>query len=211
MKLNAQILAGSVLVLAALGLKIYGQPKVADQWTHVAPKFEPLLENREVQIDPGELHDLMFDTSIKLLMLDVRDESCYNIFHLQDAILVTLEELPQLQWHTFPANTVVVTMSNDERDATEAWKRLKLLQVPNAYILEGGINRWLDIFGHDEHHEFCAPDPTQLGNEVLRHKFLAALGHRQLAAHPEMHHKQERTYTKKVKLANQGRKGGGCG
>ena len=47
------------------------------------------------------------------------------------------------------ANTVYVTVSNDEEAATEAWKLLVANSVPNAYLLEGGFNNWNEVFGED--------------------------------------------------------------
>ncbi len=56
-------------------------------------------------------------------------------------------------------------MSNDERDATEAWKTLIANNVINAYVLEGGINDWLEIFGEDADPKPVAY-PDQLGVRI---------------------------------------------
>jgi hypothetical protein len=44
-------------------------------------------------------------------------------------------------------NTVLVLVSNDETAATEAWKVVVAESVQNLYILEGGVNNWLALFG----------------------------------------------------------------
>ncbi len=41
-------------------------------------------------------------------------------------------------------------MSNDEAQATEAWRYLVAEGVINAYVLEGGVNYWLTTFGESE-------------------------------------------------------------
>lgn len=81
-------------------------------------------------------------------MLDVRSEADYNLFHLVDAQHVPLEVLPQRipELRLEPTNTVFLVMSNDEAATTQAWKMMVAESVPNAYILEGGINHWLSIF-----------------------------------------------------------------
>ena len=86
-------------------------------------------------------------------MLDVRPETDYNLFHIHGAQNISLDELqayiPEI--HAQQAlNTVFVVMSNDEKAATEAWKILMAESVPNVYILEGGINNWIAIFGEEE-------------------------------------------------------------
>ena len=45
-------------------------------------------------------------------------------------------------------------MSGGEEAATEAWKGLTALNVPNVYLLAGGLNYWLDVYGHAGH-EAC--------------------------------------------------------
>ncbi len=69
-----------------------------------------------------------------------------------------------------PAGTVVVLMSNDETQATEAWKTLVAKGVLNAYILEGGLNNFIGA---------CCEvpfDPIPGGDEMLRYDITAALG-----------------------------------
>ena len=66
------------------------------------------------------------DTKIKTVMIDVREEVDFNLFHILDARHVPLAEISNPEFiselHFEPANTVFVLMSNDEAAATEAWK-----------------------------------------------------------------------------------------
>ena len=43
-----------------------------------------------------------------------------------------------------------MTISNDESAAVQAWKLLVASGVPNVYVLEGGINRWIAFFGKED-------------------------------------------------------------
>jgi hypothetical protein len=104
---------------------------------------------------------------------------------------------------------VVVLMSNDESAATEAWKVLVAEAVPNVYILEGGINNWISIFGKEETaiHRLT----TVAGSDNLCYLFDAALGDRYLAADPPPY-EWVLEYTPKIILQNRrGVSGGGCG
>jgi len=99
-------------------------------------------------------------------------------------------------------------MSNDETLATEAWKLMTAESIPNVYILEGGINYWLDIFAAEDK---AIRRVAASGEEVLRYDFPAALGARYPAATPDPHH-YELEYTPKIKLdVKRGPGGGGCG
>lgn len=144
-------------------------------------------------------------------MLDVRSEADYNLFHIQDAQQVNMDELlamvPEL--HLQPANTLFVVMSNDETAATEAWKMLQAEAVPNAYILEGGINNWLATFGTES---FLAEHPPRpAGDDQLKYTFDAALGSRYAVAEPDPH-LYELEYEPKVQMElKRAPTSGGCG
>ena len=204
----------AALLLAAAGLAWHGQPGVAQQWEFLAPQYEPRLSERQVHIDPAELLHLMNDDYIDLVIFDVRDELDWNQFHLADAERIALEELPAQRdrLRALPENAVLVVVSNDEILATEAWKRLMVIDRPNAYILAGGLNLWLNIYGQPEqggagHGQASLAQP----NGRLRHRFNMALGARHAAARPDEHLAPQRDYTPKVQLLKKIAKAGGCG
>ncbi len=201
--------AGMLVVLAVVSIDV-GQPTVKDVWQRIAAEKEPLLVNRSVQIHPGELVDLINDDQINLVMLDLRDEVDYNLFHLKDVVSVRSDELEirSLSLLSAPQNTVTALIDNNEQRSTEGWKVLVAEGVPNVYILEGGMNYWLDIFGHDGH-DGC-PTATQPDSQEFRHIFNMAIGAGHLASEPDSESiKME--YTSKVKLEKKkAPKAGGC-
>jgi len=175
--------AGALVAMAAVVLVI-GQPTNADRWQTIAAEYQAKLDQRKVQIAPAELLKYMNDSRIKTIPLDVRDERYYNQFHLRGAVHVPLEDV-QAKAREFQfelANTVFVTMSNDEAGATEAWKILKAESLPNVYILEGGINGWLDTYAQDSFdEEDLIPNHKP---DQLAYRFKAATGSRHDAAEP---------------------------
>lgn len=201
------------LCLIAAGLIVKGQPSFETRWRRMEAKYKPMLNSRSVLIDPGELLLLLYDHGITLTILDVRSERDFNLFHLADAVRGDIDDLERFHWTELPSNTVVVVMSNGETDAVEAWKRLKLLHVTNAYVLEGGANGWLTAFG----------DPSEVlkretagmggdsGDEQLEYRFTAALGGRHAVSRPDVKLAGMRVFEKKVKTQSQARKSGGCG
>ena len=172
---------------------------------------DQMLEKRLVQVSPAELFKTVYNQKINLIMLDVRHESDYNLYHLEGAVNVPLEKLssivPDLLTEP-PANSVFVLMSNDEAAATQAWKRLSASAVPNVYILEGGINNWIAFFGKDE--GFASAAPT--GNDTLGYLFPAALGSRYESCNPDPQAYEELEFEAKIKLQlKRDKSGGGCG
>ncbi|WP_420628657.1 YeeE/YedE thiosulfate transporter family protein [Candidatus Leptofilum sp.] len=203
--------AGGGLALAAVGLIFIGQPTTLDRWNRIADEKTAVLEERAVQVHPGEMLEHVHDPNIKAVLLDVRSEADYNQFHILDAEHVPLAELPERipMLHMEAANTVFFVMSNDETAATAAWKTLQAESVPNVYILEGGVNNWLSLFANDE---FLAVNPpVERGDDQLAFAFPAALGDRQFPAEPDPH-KYEFAYVPKVVLElKRAPASGGCG
>ncbi len=206
---KSRYIGAGVLVLLALIILVIGDPTTEDYWDAVAGEEQPRLDNREVQIHPGELLELMNDGYKNLILLDVRTERDYNQFHLRAANQIS--PTPEAVEDAAPAligldpRTVIVTMSNGEDDATVAWKSLTANDVINVYILEGGVNAWLDIFGED-----ADPKPVNYPDE-LAFTFTSALGGRCVASDPDAH-EFHLVFEPKVKIAAAGTLvGGGCG
>ncbi len=212
-----------ILILIALAVMIIGQPNTNEKYARVeiqrtvndekvtfAP--EKLLVDRIVQIHPGELLANLADQKLNIIMLDVRSEADFNMFHIRGAQNVPMDQveilIPGLL--TQPTtNKVVVLMSNDEIAATEAWRVLVANSVSNVYILEGGINNWISTFGAEESE--ITPTPSPVADDTLHYVFLSALGDRYEAAYPQPH-EWILEYTPKIQLQRQrGPAGGGCG
>lgn len=209
---KARYVGAGVFVILAIAIAVIGQPTTLDRWERLAPVKQAALDTREYQIHPGELLASIHDHKLNLVMLDVRSEADYNLFHLLDAENVTPAEIPGHidDFIAQPANTLFVVMSNDETAATEVWKTMVAESVPNVYILAGGINTWLDTFSTGFEEEYCA-ETTQTGDDELRYEFSAALGSGCPAAYPDHEH-YEIEYEKKIKMElKRAPSGGGCG
>jgi len=204
--------AGALVVIALIVLMI-GQPTTEDRWAKIAPEKNLELDARAYQIHPAELLHTMHDHKLNLVMLDVRDEDDYNLFHLADAENVEPLKISEMidTLISQPANTVFVVMSNDETSATETWRVLVAESVPNVYILDGGINNWLDTFATEFESEFCGQVKTA-GNDDLRYDFTAALGSGCPAAFPAIEHYEDLEFVPKIKMElKRAPTSGGCG
>jgi rhodanese-related sulfurtransferase len=170
-----------------------------------------MLEKRLVQIAPAELFKTVYNQNINLIMLDVRPEADYNLYHIKGALNVPLDKLSQIIPDLLtepPANSVFVLMSNDEAAATKAWKQLVASSIPNVYILEGGVNSWIAFFGKEE--GFQSAGST--GDDQLGYVFPAALGSSYESCDPNPIHYEELEFEAKIKLElKRDKSGGGCG
>mgnify|MGYP006277555455 CR=1 FL=1 len=209
---QARYWGAGILAAASLVIALLGQPTTADRWKMLASTEGPKLETGQYDIHPGELLDTLHDHKLNLIMIDVRSESDYNLFHLLDARHIPAPEISDHvdEFISQPANTVFVVMSNDEMVSTEAWKTLTAQSVPNVYILKGGINRWLTTFSTEFEESYCGEVKTASTGE-LRYEFNAALGSNCPAAYPDQE-KYELEYIPRIELElKRAPVGGGCG
>ena len=217
-------LAGAgLLVVAAIAVVVIGSPSLESRYARAqiqrtvegqAVKYtaDELLSRRMVQIHPGELLKTMADDRLRTIIIDVRPEADYNLFHIKGAVNIPLAEIvnyiPALLEQQ-AANTIYVTVSNDEAAATEAWKILIASSVPNVYILEGGVNNWIAVFGQDE--DGILPLNVTI-TDALHYAFNAALGDRYACADPSPLAEWEIEYEPKIQLQlKRDKSGGGCG
>ncbi len=187
---QAWVAAGGRLAVALLTAGL-GQPDASDRWEQHAETLTPLLEDRTVYVHPMEVAELTRDTGVYTVVLDVREERDFNLFHLKKSRNISLDELatPEVLQALAgaPGNTVHFMVSNDDARATEAWKIATANGVQNVYIIEGGINRWLTLF----------PPPPCLGKirdeggeeEALDFDFYRAVGDCCNSAYPEVKHR----------------------
>jgi rhodanese-related sulfurtransferase len=226
-----RIVGAGALIVLALAVVFIGSPSLEQKYaklrftrTETTPQLnadpivntytytaDQMLAKRLVQITPAELFKTVYNQSINLIMLDVRPESDYNLYHLKGAINIPLDKLssiiPDLLTEP-PANSVFVLMSNDETAATEAWKQLSAAAVPNVYLLEGGINNWIAFFGKEDGLQPLAAT----GADQLGYIFPAALGSTYESCDPNPEEYEKLEFEAKIKLQlKRDKSGGGCG
>lgn len=237
-----KLAAAGTLLLVALVTLIIGQPDTQRRWRWVEPLAQGQLADRSVYVHPGEVVELKQNAALNVRILDIRPEQDTNLFRVMDSRRVALEDVdsPLLlqSLGSAPANTIVFLISNGERMATEAWKRLRAHAIPNIYIVEGGYNHWLSVYVPDP----CIAEPLGEGahrgdDEALHYRFFQAVGERTYAAHPDcackrpptdcflasnpgLHNRPTVThdpkapkvsYTRKVTLTTASKPKGGCG
>jgi rhodanese-related sulfurtransferase/uncharacterized membrane protein (DUF485 family) len=225
-------LGAAGLLSAALAVVVIGSPSLEDRYqqlsfkrtevvkqadskpvtvTHIYSANE-MLDRRLVFTSPAEAFKARYLQAIKPVYLDVRSQSDYNLYHLADSNNVPLERLEKVVPDLLSepsANTVFITISNDEAAAIEAWKLLVASGVQNVYILEGGINRWIATFGAQD----AALKPlASAGADQLRYAFSAALGERYKSCSPDPIRYEHLDFQPRIVLQlRRDKSGGGCG
>jgi rhodanese-related sulfurtransferase len=136
------------LVAASLVLVGHGQPTPEAKFALLGPEVRRSVEERGIFVDPAEVVALRKDIGVKVVILDLRDETEFNLFHIGESRRVSLSELESpARLKTLldqPPSTVTFLVGNGEAAAFTAWKHLIAQGVPNLYVIDGGMNRWLE-------------------------------------------------------------------
>lgn len=230
--------AGSALVLASVVVMAKGQPTPAQKFDLMGAEVRRPLEERAVFVHPAEVVALKNDLSVAVQILDLRDEHDFNLFHLGGARRVNAQSLlraGQLKdLLALPGSAVTFLVASREEEAVAAWKELKAMGVGNLYVIDGGIDRWLELYPVPA---CVAERAAPAGPEASGWRFAYATGDSLPSAWPELTasrgfhspcqdpaslaegHEGGREgitwpayqFTKKVKLKSKAAVKGGCG
>jgi rhodanese-related sulfurtransferase len=234
---RAVLVFAGVLVAASMVLVVNGQPDPDAKFARMGPELRRSVEERGIFVDPAEVVALRKDIGVQVAILDLRGERDFNLFHVGGSRRASLEELEApgvlKQLLDQPPTTVTFLVGSGEAAALRAWKRLTALGVPNLYVIDGGVNQWLERYPVDA----CVAERVGRadGRDGEAWRFLYATGSTQRASWPELdssrsfrspcgatageghattHHARawpEHTYTKRVKLKAKTVVKGGCG
>ncbi|HEX9051793.1 MAG TPA: YeeE/YedE thiosulfate transporter family protein [Anaeromyxobacter sp.] len=235
---RGKVAAAGALLAAAVVLTIRGDPSPEQRWAWTAPEVKRAVEDRSMFVDPAEVVALRKDINVQTDVLDLRSEHDFNLFHVGGARRVDPADLTRLSDETKvlldrPANAVTFLVGNGEAAALAAWKSLKALGAPNVYVVDGGVNRWLERYPVPG----CVAVRTGAAadGDSLAYRFAHATGDREPAAWPERGESQlfltpcedevsrggegghgeitwpAYAFTKKVKLKAKAAVKGGCG
>jgi rhodanese-related sulfurtransferase len=205
--------AGGTLLAMAGVVFFVGQPSSATRWSWVEAEEAPRLEKRAVMVSPAEVLNYMYSEQITMQLVDIRSASDFDTFHIDGAQHIAsnqlLSHLPE--WQVLTGNNVIILMGNDETASIEAWKMLVSENIANVYILDGGINRWIDMF------DLSSDDIEVVEQEVmddqLGYQFPAGVDFMPLARpNPSSYGPFDLEYTPRIELqGKKGATGGGCG
>ena len=164
----------AALIAVALSVIFIGSPSTEQKYTQLAPVKDTALAKREVQIVPAELFHTMYDNKLQLVILDIRSEADYNLFHLRGA----QRAAQRSERHRAGTSCQCRAQQSCGRDEQRRSRRDYGVEdsvaeaIPNVYILEGGVNNWLAFFGKED--KTITPIKATV-TESLQYKFTSAL------------------------------------
>lgn len=148
------LISGLVVFIFAAIVLFLGQPGPEAKWEKVSQQYQKMLQDKDVFIHPLEYVKTWNDASIKLLTLDFRSQEDFKKFHLDSAKNASFADIENKDFvfnlNQLPAQGVVVIVANNDDESTKAWRWLKAQGVTNLYILDKGMDNWIQIFSKDD-------------------------------------------------------------
>jgi rhodanese-related sulfurtransferase len=150
-KMNARLLLAAAII--PLGLIIAAVPENTTRPYKLTAE-ELLNEVSEGQqfMSPDEIAHMIISNDPSLQLIDVRSVAEYEKFSLPNAINVPLENLLSAEYVDILNQDVKLNVfySNSSSHANQAWMITRQLGYNNNYVLQGGLNYWVETIMNPE-------------------------------------------------------------
>lgn len=168
--MKPRLLLASVIV--PLGLIIAAVPENTTKPYQLTA--EQLLNEvkQELQfIHPDQVADMLIQKDPSLQLIDVRSSAEFEKFSLPGAINIPLQDLLSDDYEYYVNQEVKLNVfySNGSNAANEAWMITRQLGYKNNYVLQGGLNYWVETIMNPE-----KPAETSPNEELARYDFRKA-------------------------------------
>lgn len=122
---------------------------------------------------PDEVAHMLITEDPSLVLIDVRSQDEYEKFHLPGAINIPLASLLDEQWTDYVNQDLRynVFYSNGTVNANQAWMLTRQLGYENNFVLQGGLNYWVETIINPE-----APGATSPDEEIAKYDFRKGAG-----------------------------------
>lgn len=137
---------------------------------------EQLLEqvNSGMQyFSPDEVANMLVMEDPSFLLIDVRGQNEYEEFHLPGAINIPVSDILSEDWVDYLDQDARhnIFYGNSSVKANEAWMITIQLGYNNNYVLQGGLNYWVETIMNPE-----APPITSPDEEIAKYNFRKGAG-----------------------------------
>ncbi len=149
--MKARLILASVIV--PLGLIIAAVPENTTKPFRLTA--QQLLDEvkEELQfVHPDQVADMLIQKDPSLQLIDVRSKAEFEKFSLPGAINIPLENLLSPDYADYLNQDVNMNVfySNSSNKANQAWMITRQLGYNNNYVLQGGLNYWVETIMNPE-------------------------------------------------------------
>ena len=162
------------LIIIPLGMIMAAIPQNTTHPYKLAP--DQMLEyvNSGMQyFSPDEIANMIINEDPSLLLIDVRSKDEYEKFNLPGSINIPLSALLEEQWKDYLNQDLRLNVfySNSTVNANQAWMLTRQLGYENNYVLQGGLNYWVETIMNP-----TPPSSTSPNEEIAKYDFRKGAG-----------------------------------
>lgn len=160
--------------IVGLGLIIAAVPQnTTHPYKLTASQLLEEARGRQQFFSPDELADKLINKDPSIQLIDVRDQDAFEKFSLPGAINIPLSDLLNEQYTDVLNQDIRMNIlySNGTVEANQAWMIIRQLGYENNFVLEGGLNHWIETIINPQ-----KPASTSPNEELARYDFRQAAG-----------------------------------
>ena len=134
-----QKLAAVAVLLGAIA--VVGEPNMGDRVTLNTRELSGIVESKVDHVTALELADWIIQARADYRLIDLREPSDFQTYHIPTAESVSLTQLTD---YPLRRNEKIVLYSDGGIHSAQAWMLLKARDYKAAYMLLGGLDSWKD-------------------------------------------------------------------
>ena len=161
-------------ILIPLGLIIAAIPEnTTKQYKLTAAELLEEVKSGTQFMYPDEVADMIISKDPSLQMIDVRSAADFEKFSLPNSINIPLVDILNPEWEDYIYQDVKLNVfySNGTNDANQAWMITRQLGYENNYVLQGGLNYWVETIMNPEEPTSASPN-----EEIAKYNFRKGAG-----------------------------------
>ena len=165
--MNPRLLLAAVLI--PLGLIIAAVPyNTTKPYKLTADQLLDEVISETQFISADEIAKMIVEKNPVLQLIDVRSSSEFDKYSLHGAINIPMEDLLNADWTPYLDQDLKVNVfySNGTIKANQAWMITRQLGYRNNYVMQGGLNHWMEAIIHPNPPDNLSPD-----EEFARYEF----------------------------------------
>ncbi|MCF8227492.1 MAG: rhodanese-like domain-containing protein [Bacteroidales bacterium] len=149
------------IIFVSLGLIIAAVPEnTTKPYKLTANELLDEVKSGTQFVHPDQVADMVVQQDPTLQLIDIRSKEEFEKYSLPGAINVPLNDLLSDEWKPYLNQDIYLNVlySNGTTRANEAWMITRQLGYKNNYVLQGGLNYWVETVLNPEKPGMTSPD-----------------------------------------------------
>ncbi|WP_456407175.1 rhodanese-like domain-containing protein [Caldithrix abyssi] len=169
MKISPKLFGFSMLFILGLILAFAPVDKMASHTVDASQLLND-LQHRNYYITPDDLAHMIINKEPGFLVVDIRSKEDFGKYHIPGSIHIPVKELLSSEdLKDLAEGNTLILASNGNTLASQAWLILKENGFDDVFILQGGLNYWVQVFTNP-----ARPSGFYTDDELFRYQFRKA-------------------------------------